>query len=119
MCRADLGDPDMQYRILHSASKRLQQGGPKRICVTTPPLVISATLLAQQYYQMKDQARIIKLLSLLIPSRHSNALISLVLFHLLDMYQHRRWNFPLNGLLLLHAITDPWNESSQEKYGYE
>jgi len=53
--RADLGDPDMQYRILHSASKRLQQGGPKRICVTTPPLVISATLLAQQYYQMKDQ----------------------------------------------------------------
>ena len=60
MCRADLGDPDMQYRILHSASKRLQQGGPKRICVTTPPLVISATLLAQQYYQMKDQARIIR-----------------------------------------------------------
>ena len=79
MCRADLGDPDMQYRILHSASKRLQQGGPKRICVTTPPLVISATLLAQQYYQMKDQARIIQLLSLLILTRHSNALISLVL----------------------------------------
>merc|ERR1712029_111463 len=55
LLRSDPLDPDMQYRILHSASKRLQGGGPKRIAVTFPPLVTSATLLAKQYHHLKDK----------------------------------------------------------------
>ena len=55
MLKADDAVPDMQYQILSSAKKQLSHGGPKRICVTLPPLCISAFLLAKQYHQLKDQ----------------------------------------------------------------
>jgi len=56
MLKADTAtNPDMQYQILNSAKKHLCHGGPKRICVTLPPLVVSALLLAKQYHQLREQ----------------------------------------------------------------
>ena len=55
MLKADSTTPDMQYQILNSAKKHLCHGGPKRIGVTLPPLVVSALLLAKQYHNLRDQ----------------------------------------------------------------